>query len=380
MPWINVIANERFGFQVATEGSGYTWSLNSRENQLTAWSNDPVSDRPGEVLYLRDEETGAFWTPVATPIRDHRKPYVVHHGQGYSRFEHTQHDIAAALVMFVPLEDPVKIMRLSLRNHSTRRRRLSVTAYVEWVLGTLRSKSAPTISTESDPVTGALFARNRWSLDFGSRVAFVDLLGRQTDWTGDRREFIGRLGRLATPAALVDRVPLSKRTGAGLDPCAALRTTFELQPGEVTEVTLLLGQADTTEAAQALIVEYRQADLDAVLKAVTTRWDDVLDVVQVKTPDRAMDLLLNRWLLYQTIVCRLWSRSAFYQASGAWGFRDQLQDGMALCIAQPDLVREHLVRAAGRQFPEGDVQHWWLPQTGQGVRTRITDDRVIGNF
>ncbi len=376
LPWINVIANEQFGFQVAAEGSGYTWSLNSRENQLTAWSNDPVSDRPGEVLYLRDEDTGEFWTPVATPIRTHKAPYTVYHGQGYSRFEHMAHDIAAELQMFVPLEDPVKIMRLSLRNHSARRRRISVTAYVEWVLGTIRSKSAPTIATELDPVTGALFARNPWSLDFGSRVAFADLLGRQSDWTGDRREFIGRFGRLDNPAALADRGPLSKRMGAGMDPCAALRATLELPPGATTEITFLLGQADHTEAAQALVLAYRKADLDAVLKAVIARWDDLLGVVQVKTPDRAMDILLNRWLLYQTVVCRLWARSAFYQASGAWGFRDQLQDGMALCISRPDLVREHLLRAAARQFLQGDVQHWWLPQTGQGVRTRISDDRV----
>ena len=376
MPWINVIANPQFGFQVAAEGSGYTWSQNSRENQLTAWSNDPVSDRPGEALYIRDEESGVFWTPLATPIRDDRAPYVVHHGQGYSRFTHTAHGIGSDLLMFVPVQDPVKIVRLRLHNPSPRARRLSVTAYVEWVLGTARGKSAATISTETDAVTGAIFARNTWSLDFGSRVAFADLIGRQTEWTADRGEFLGRHGRLASPHAMMGNNTLSNRTGAGLDPCAALRAPITLLPGESAEITFLLGQTASAEAAQALILAYRTADLDSVLNTVQAGWDDKLGVLQVKTPDPAMDLMLNRWLLYQTIVCRLWARSAFYQASGAWGFRDQLQDGMAVSITDSAMTREHLLRAAARQFPQGDVQHWWLPQTGQGVRTRISDDRI----
>jgi cyclic beta-1,2-glucan synthetase len=376
MPWINVIANPQFGFQVAAEGSGYTWSQNSRENQLTAWSNDPVSDRPGEVLYIRDEESGVFWTPLATPIRDDQAPYVIHHGQGYSRFTHSAHGIESDLLMFVPVQDPVKVLRLRLRNPSSRPRRLSVTAYVEWVLGTARGKSAATISTETDALTGAIFARNTWSLDFGSRVAFADLVGRQTEWTADRSEFIGRHGRLENPLAMIGRNALSNRTGAGLDPCAALRAPISLLPGEEKEMTFLLGQADNTAAAQELILAYRIADLDGVLNSVLDGWEKKLGALQVNTPDPAMDLMLNRWLLYQTIVCRLWARSAFYQASGAWGFRDQLQDGMAVSIADSAMTREHLLRAAARQFPQGDVQHWWLPQTGQGVRTRISDDRI----
>jgi cyclic beta-1,2-glucan glucanotransferase len=375
-PWINVVANPQFGFQVSAEGGGYTWSVNSRENQLTQWGNDPVTDRPGEVLYVRDDDTGELWGATATPVRDGEAPYEIHHGQGYSRFKHSAHGIELELLMYVPIDDPIKICRLKLRNLSPRTRRLSVTAYVEWVLGTLRGAAAPTIVTEMDAITGAMLARNPWNAVYGSRVAFADLSGQQSEWTGDRREFLGRHGRLDQPAALLDPAPLSKRTGAGLDPCAALQAALTLGNDEQTEVVFLLGETASVSDAQTLLMRYRACDLDAVLRAVTDYWDEVLGTVQVRTPDRAMDIMLNRWLLYQTLVCRTWARSAFYQASGAYGFRDQLQDGMALAVARPAITREHLLRAAGRQFPEGDVQHWWLPPTGQGVRTHISDDRI----
>jgi cyclic beta-1,2-glucan synthetase len=227
-----------------------------------------------------------------------------------------------------------------------------------------------------DPETGAMFARNPWNTAFGTRVAFADLGGRQIAWSGDRREFLGRNGTLDNPAALAGNTPLSQRVGAGLDPCGALQAPVELKPGGTVEVVFLLGQSATAADAQALIDRYRVADLDAVLREVVAYWDEVLGTVQVKTPDRSMDLMLNRWLLYQTLACRVWARSAFYQASGAYGFRDQLQDGMALALSRPALTRAHLLRAAARQFVEGDVQHWWLPPSGQGVRTRISDDRI----
>jgi cyclic beta-1,2-glucan synthetase len=375
-PWINVIANPGFGFHVAVEGSGYTWSEGSRENQLTPWSNDPVTDRPGEVLYVRDEESGELWGPTALPIRSESAPYVARHGQGYSRFEHVTHGISLDLIQYVPLADPVKISRLKLRNLSGRSRRLSVTAYIEWVLGPSRAASALSVVTDMDAETGAMLARNPWNIAYGSRVAFADLGGRQTAWTGDRREFLGRNGTLDHPAALARKAVLSQRTGAGLDPCGALQTLVDLKPGGTAEVVFFLGQAASVPEARALVARYRTADLDECLREVTGHWDDVLGTVQVKTPDRSMDVMLNRWLLYQTLACRMWARSAFYQASGAYGFRDQLQDGMALALSRPALTREHLLRAAGRQFVAGDVQHWWLPPSGQGVRTRISDDRV----
>ena len=373
-PWINVVANAEFGFQVAAEGSGFSWSMNSRERTLTPWSNDPVADRTGEAMYLTDEDAGDLWGATRMPIRDPQAQHCARHGQGYSRFEHESHGIATDLLQFVPLHDPVKISRLRIRNTSTRHRRLAVTAYVEWVLGVVREACAPLVVTDWDATVGALFARNTWDAVFGSRVAFADLGGRQTDWTADRREFLGRYGTLARPAALLRGAALSRRAGAALDPCGALRTHVELAPGAVVDVLFLLGDGADVACARALIERYRAANIDEELGAVVAFWDGVLGTVQVKTPDRSMDLMLNRWLLYQTVACRLWARSAFYQASGAYGFRDQLQDSMALCIAQPGLAREHLLRAAGRQFIEGDVQHWWLPTTGQGVRTRITDD------
>ena len=372
-----MIANSAaFGFQVSESGSGYTWAGNSRENQLTPWANDPVSDGTGEAIYVRDDVSGEVWTPTAQPIRRGESTYVARHGRGYSRFEHAAHGISTNLLQYVPIEDPIKISRLELRNTSNRTRHVSVTGYAEWVLGTSRAASAPFVTTEIDPATGAMFARNPWNPAFGSRVAFADFGGRQTDWSGDRREFIGRNGTLASPVALSRVAPLSNRVGAGLDPCAALRTTVELAPNETVEIVFFLGEAESTESARSLLANYRKADLEAVRSEVVRHWDDLLDVLHVKTPDRAMDIMLNGWLLYQTLACRIWARSAFYQASGAYGFRDQLQDGMALASLRPAMTREHLLRTAARQFVEGDVQHWWLPQLGQGVRTRISDDRA----
>ncbi|MFB3075877.1 MAG: GH36-type glycosyl hydrolase domain-containing protein [Candidatus Methylomirabilales bacterium] len=375
-PWINVVANPGFGFQVSESGSGYTWSVNSRENKLTPWSNDPVSDTPGETFYVRDEDSGLVWGPTLSPIREEAWPYVIRHGQGYSRFEHTSHGIALDLLQFVPLRDPVKISRLTLENRSNRKRRLTVTAYAEWVLGVARSGTAAFVVTYIDPVTGAMFARNSWNGEFANRLAFADLGGRQTSWTGDRLEFLGRNANLDHPASPERGTELSGKTGAGLDPCAALQTKVELEPGERTEVLFLLGQGDSRKEARSLVERYRKLNCDAVLREVQEHWNQVLGTVQVKTPEPSMDLLLNRWLLYQTLSCRIWSRSAFYQSGGAYGFRDQLQDGLALAVARPDIVREHLLRAAARQFPEGDVQHWWHPPTGRGVRTRISDDRL----
>ncbi len=374
LPWINVIANPGFGFQVSESGSGYTWSVNSRENQLTAWSNDPVSDPPGETIYVRDEETGDLWGPTALPIREETSPYIIRHGQGYTRFEHVSHGISLELLQLVPLDDPIKISRLTLTNESGRPRRLSVTAYVEWVLGASRPAAAPFVVTEIDGKTGAMLARNAWRRESGTRVAFADLGGTQTAWTADRTEFLGRNGAPDHPAGLATRHRLSGRVGAGFDPCGALQATITLPVRGRAEVVFFLGEAETLEQARELIVRYRARDVASILRTVDERWGELLGTVQVRTPDRSMDLMLNRWLLYQTLACRIWARSAFYQAGGAYGFRDQLQDVMALAVAEPGLARLHVLRAAARQFEEGDVQHWWHPPSGRGVRTRISDD------
>ena len=376
MPWSNVVANRDFGFLVTAAGGGYTWSVNSQQNQITPWSNDPVGDTPGEILYIRDDDTGQLWTAVSSPIRERNARYTARHGQGYSRFEHNVHGIGAALTMFVPPDDPIKIVRLKLTNLSGRERRLSVTAFVEWVMASALRQGRTMIATEIDPASGAMFAQNRWNNDLGERVAFLDLAGKQSAWTGDRTEFIGRDGGKERPVGLMHGTKLSNRCGAGFDPCGALQARVTLNPIGSTEIVMFLGETGTRAETQALIEKYRGLDLDSVFDAATRQWDEVLGTVQVKTPDRALDILMNRWLLYQSLGCRMWARTGFYQASGAYGFRDQLQDSMALCLTRPDLAREHLLRAAARQFPEGDVQHWWMAESGRGIRTHISDDRV----
>ncbi|KZC43059.1 glycosyl transferase family 36 [Rhodanobacter sp. FW510-R12] len=373
-PWVNVIANPAFGCMLSAEGGGYAWSLNSQQNPLTPWPNDPVSDSPHDVLYLRDEDTGVLWSATALPIRVAGAHYAATHGKGWTRFENDAHGIELELLQCVPTDDPLKLSRLRLRNRSPRARRLSVTAYVEWALGANGSTPAPFVITSRDERTGALFARNRWRPDFGDRVAFIDLAGPAHSMSGDRYEFLGPLGTVALPLALRDGAPLSGRLGAGLEPCGALQVRIELPPGTQLDLRLLLGEATDEAAAQALVEKYRVIDMDDVHADIAAQWNGLLDAVQVRTPDRALDILLNDWLPYQVAGCRLWARTAYYQASGAYGFRDQLQDVMALCVSRPDLAREHLLRAAGRQFAEGDVQHWWLPPHGQGIRTKVSDD------
>ena len=375
-PWINVIANSQFGFLATADGSGSTWSQNAQQNPLTPWSNDPVGNSPSEAIYIRDEESDELWSATPLPIRVPSQTYVIRHGFGYSRYEHTSHGIGLELLQFVPLEDSIKISRLKIANLSGETRHLSVTHYLDWVLGNQRAKMAPFIVTEIEPKTGALLARSPWNNGFQSRVAFMDMAGRQQACTADRAEFIGRHGSLAEPAALLGSLGLTNRVGGGLDPCGAMQAGIRLRPGEEVELTFLLGQETSAETAVALIERYRSLDLDAVLKGVTDYWEDTLGTLRVATPDRSMDILLNGWLLYQTLACRVWARTAFYQSSGAYGFRDQLQDVMALAVARPNIARAQILRAAARQFEAGDVQHWWLPDTGQGIRTRISDNRI----
>ncbi len=373
-PWTNVIANEHdFGFQVTESGGGYTWSVNSRENRLTPWSNDAVSDPPGEIFYLRDEDTGTVWTPTPLPVRE-PEPYVIRHGQGYTIFEHTSHGLAQELMLFVPMEAAVKISVLRLRNTTDRRRRLSVTAYHELVLGITHAQSAPFIVTEQDKASGATFARNHYNNEFAGRVVFAAMNPVATSVTCDRKAFLGRNGNTMRPAAL-RQTKLDDRCGAGLDPCAALQSFVELAPGESREIIVLLGETANAEEARELIARYLEsATVNEAIERVMSHWDETLSCIEVRTPDAAMNLMLNRWLLYQTLVCRIWARSAFYQSGGAYGFRDQLQDVMALVYAKPELTRAQILRAAAHQFKEGDVQHWWHPPTDRGVRTHISDD------
>ena len=372
-PWSNVLANPGFGSLITEAGAGYTWAGNAQMNRLTPWSNDPVADPPGEALYLRDEETGEFWSPTPGPCGGEATT-VVRHGQGYTRFTRTSHGLDQDLLVFVSAVDPVKLIRLRVSNTGARPRRLSATFYVEWVVGVLREQAALNVLCTLDSESGALFARSAWAGDFAGRVAFADVARRPRSFTTDRTEFLGRYGAPEAPAAL-GRERLSDRAGELCDPCAALMTGLELPPGGEDVVVFLLGQAETEEDARRLIRFYSEAGrADSTLEEVTAGWDRILGTIQVSTPDPALDLMLNRWLIYQALACRVWGRTGFYQSGGAFGFRDQLQDAMALVYGAAEEARRQILRAASRQFEEGDVQHWWHPPGGRGVRTRITDD------
>ncbi|CAN5907458.1 hypothetical protein BH23GEM7_BH23GEM7_02370 [soil metagenome] len=374
-PWANVVASPRAGFVVTERGGGFTWVENSYFYRLTPWHNDPVSDPPGEVLYLRDEESAEVWSATPAPIR-HDTPYDVCHGAGCSSFEHEHARILTQLTLGIAADAPVKLSLLRVTNCDTRPRRLTVTAYVEWSLGVLREHTQHQVHTEFDHATGAIFARNHFDAEFAERVAFCALSAPLRSHTGDRREFLGRNGDLADPAALREAA-LGGTTGAGVDPCAALQCGVELAPGETHEVVVLLGAAAGEAEARRLIGEYQQvARANAALERTVQEWADRLSVITVRTPEPSFDAMLNRWALYQALACRMWARSALYQSSGAYGFRDQLQDVMAFVYAEPGIAREHILRAAARQFLEGDVQHWWHPHSGRGVRTRFSDDLV----
>jgi cyclic beta-1,2-glucan synthetase len=375
-PWSNVVAHPTFGFVATDLGTGFTWSENSHGNRLTPWRNDPVSDPPGEAMYIRDDDNGQFWSATPLPAGG-GQAYTVRHGQGYSIYEHGRDGIESRLRVFVAAAEHLKVFQLALRNTSSRVRHLSITLYVEWVLGDRREHSAMHVVTSREPATGAVLASNAFREAFANRVAFLDLYGgERRTLTADRTEFIGRNGTLAAPAAL-GREGLSDRTGATLDPCGAIQVVVTLPPGQETTVVGLLGEADDAASVSSIVRRSRAPQgVDNAFTDVARFWDGVLGTVQVTTPDRSMDLLLNRWLLYQALACRIWGRSAFYQSSGAFGFRDQLQDVLALIFTAGHLTRNHLLHAASRQFVEGDVQHWWHEPNGEGVRTRFADDRL----
>jgi cellobiose phosphorylase len=372
-PWANVIANPSFGTLITESGGAYTWFENAHEFRLTPWTNDPVEDDTGEAFYIRDEETGEFWSPSPRPARS-ASPHVIRHGFGYTVFEHFERGVASELWVYVAIDSPVKFAVLKLRNTSGVARRLSVTGYCEWVLGDLREKTLLNVQTELDLQTGALLARNSFNLEFGDRIAFLDLNEPGRTFTGDRKEFLGRNGNLAQPTAM-KRARLSGKTGAGLDPCGAAQVIFELFDGQEREITFRLGAGKTLGEVQALIRRFRSTEARrGALVSVHEFWNRTLGAINVDTPDPAVNTMANGWLLYQTLSCRYWGRTGFYQSGGAYGFRDQLQDVMALVHAEPGFTREHLLRAAAHQFIEGDVQHWWHPPSGRGVRTHFSDD------
>ncbi|MDD5541559.1 MAG: glucoamylase family protein [Acidobacteriia bacterium] len=372
-PWINVVANPDFGFTVSEAGSGCTWHGNSSEHRLTPWFNDPVSDLPGEAIYLRDEETAEIWSPTPRPCRT-PDPYLIRHGAGYSFFEHNSHGLLHRLRLFVAQDAPVKVMHLRLENTWAHTRRITATLYLEWVLGSSREATQQYLVSEFDSDHQALLVRNTYQREFHTRTAFAAASKNLHGLTADRTEFLGRMGDVGHPAGL-DRIGLSSVVEPGLDPCGVLQLHLDLKPGESEEIFFLMGEGENREEALKLIEQFQNGDhVELAWDQVNQFWNNLLGRVQVQTPDVPMNLLLNRWLLYQTLSCRLWGRTAFYQSSGAFGFRDQLQDVMALLHAAPHLAREHVLESARQQFEAGDVLHWWHPPSGQGVRTRCSDD------
>jgi cyclic beta-1,2-glucan synthetase len=372
-PWVNVVANPRFGFMASESGLGCTWAVNSQSNRLTPWSNDPVSDPPSEIVYVRDEEAGAFWSATPRPSGT-SVAWRIRHGQGYTIFEHERNGLHHELLVMVSPRDPVKMLVLKVRNLDKKTRKLSATFFADWVLGGARDQAPMNVTLDVDRETEALVARNPFNTDFPNAVAFADVNQRPRLVSADRTEFLGRNGSRAAPR-MMSQEGWAASVGAGLDPCIAIRHPFTLPGGGEKEVVFLLGQGADIEENRRLLRAYGQPGRAAATKKeVQDHWDRVLGVVQVRTPNPALDLLLNRWLLYQVLSARLWGRTGFYQSSGAYGFRDQLQDVLALLHSGPGLAREHILRAAAHQFVEGDVQHWWNVPRNDGIRTKFSDD------
>lgn len=372
-PWVNIIANDSFGFIVSTSGTGYTWAVNSRENKITSWSNDPVVDPPSEIIYIRDEATWEVFSPTPSPIRG-KEPYKIRHGFGYSVFEHGSHGIMQNMTVYASSRDPVKIYKLKLENRLPEDRKLSVFFYVEWTMGVSRETTAPYIVTHMDEESNILTAINTYNDEFKDRVAFISSNGRISSYTADRLDFLGASYDFSNPQGLM-KSNLPGNVGHGLDPCGVIKVNIKLSAKQKKELVFVLGEAADYDTAILLAETYRHLQVaDIALDKVKLYWKRLLSQIQVETPDKAFDIMLNGWLLYQVLSCRYKARSAFYQSSGAYGFRDQLQDVMALIHASPGICREHIIRCCSRQFVEGDVQHWWHNDSGKGIRTKISDD------
>lgn len=373
VPWSNVLANPDFGSIVTESGQSYTWVENAHEFRLTPWNNDPVTDLRGEAFYLRDEESGKFWSPAPLPCRG-GSPYITRHGFGYSIFEHSEDGIESSMTMYTDIKEPVKFIVIKLHNRSSRLRRISATGYVEWILGDLKARTQMHVITELDTRTGAILARNAYNSEFDNRVAFFDADDVNKSITTDRTEFIGRNGTLSNPDAL-SRARLSGRTGAAMDPCAAIQIVVDLAEDQEKQLVFRLGAGKNIHDTLDIIKRLEGIGAaDLALDKVKAYWRQTLSAVQIETPDTAVNILANGWLNYQTLASRIWARSGFYQSGGAFGFRDQLQDVLSLMHAQPELVKEQILLCASRQFKEGDVQHWWHPPMGRGVRTTCSDD------
>ena len=372
-PWSNVIANPQMGTVISESGQSYTWFQNAHEQRLTPWHNDPVTDQGGEHFYIRDEETGRFWSPAPLPARG-KTPYTTRHGFGYTVVEHLEDGIHTEMWVYVDADKPIKYSAIRIQNRSGRPRQLSVTGFVEWVLGDLPHKTKMHITTEVDLNSDAIIATNSYSTEFRRLIGFFDVNDPGRSITTDREEFFGRNGTAKNPEAL-RKSKLSGKTGAALDPCGVIQVTLGLEDGEKNEIVFRLGASTHTEDLTYLISNGRgKTAAREALDKVIRFWNKSLSVVQVDSPDSSLNIMTNGWLNYQTLACRLWARSGYYQSGGAFGFRDQLQDVLSLLHNEPALARQQILMCASRQFIQGDVQHWWHPPAGRGVRTRCSDD------
>ena len=378
-PWVNVIANPSAGFMSSESGFGVTWAVNSSYFRLTPWGNDPVSDLPGECVYLRDDDSGDLWTATAAPIRE-LTPYTTRHGAGYTIFDHAHNEIATTLRAGMAEHDTVKIQILAITNAGQKPRHLTITSYVEWLLGTDRERVQGHVRTEVDRKNSLMLATNTFEPDYATQVAFSAVSEELTAFTANRRSFLGRNGALSSPLGLRGD-GLDENANGTIDPCAALQMHVTLAPGETREIAIVLGSGDGKDRARTLANRYRNPrEAEAELDRSAAAWRKRLDTIKVTTPEPTFDLIVNQWSLYQALSCRMWGRIALYQSSGAFGFRDQLQDSMAFVYAEQQLARDHILLAASRQFEEGDVQHWWHPDSGRGVRTRFADDLIWLSF
>ncbi|EKE04508.1 MAG: hypothetical protein ACD_20C00056G0007 [uncultured bacterium] len=381
LPWSNIVSNDKCGFVSTESGGGFTYAHNSSFNRFTEWSNDTTSDKPGEVFYIRDNNSNKLWSPTGSPIRN-KSTYVIRHGIGYTKFENEQNNIKSELLQYVAKDDPVKISKLTLENTSDKEKDLSISNYVEWVLGGSRKESSHGVITEKDAETGAIFVTNPadgFMRDpYKKHVAFIDFNNGNIDsLTGERKEFLGKYGKLDNPLGLNNpHKRLSGKLGAGLDPCTALQKSIKLAPGQKIELSCIMGQGENKEEARAFVSKYRKAGtLDSELQGVKAKWGDTLGKVQVNTPDKSMNIMLNGWLGYQNLSSRIQARTAFYQSGGALGYRDQLQDCMAFIVSNPQIAREQIIKASGRQFIEDkSVNHWWFPDLNWGARSHHRDD------
>lgn len=374
-PWCNVLANDHFGTIVSESGLGFTWAVNSGENRITPWSNDPVADPQGEALYLRDEETAEFWTVTPSPAGP-RTAFQARHGAGHTSWRRNSHGMEQEMEAFVPADDPVKIVKLRLANPSGKVRRVTVTYYAQWLLGALPSRSRPHVACEYDASCHAILANNAWNPEFAGQVAFLSASSPPHSLTGDSYDFLGHEGSTRNPAAL-RHWGLGGRFTPGADSCAAYQIHIDIGAGETAEAFFILGQCENRDAAKQMIAKWNDGEhVEKELKNVRESWKRRLGAVAVKTPDPAFDLMINRWLIYQTVASRMMARAGFYQAGGAFGFRDQLQDALGVLQAEPARAKERIIDAARHQFELGDALHWWHPPSGRGVRTRCSDDYI----